>query len=353
MPAHHGIGTRKVVAGAIAAAVAAWLGAGAAQPASAQAVTLRLHTHVPPVSSSFKNLKAWAVEVTKASGGNIKITAFGSNQLGGKAADIYDQVSQGVVDIGWTLPGYLPGRFPRVSVFELPFVSGAPSYAAPALMEFYGKWLTKEFGDTHVLVLHIGGPFVLHSKSKPIRTLDDLKGLKVRTSSRLTSDIVKALGGTPVAIPGINIAEEMIRGVIDAALVPWNISLAIHLVDEAKAHTEANLTHPVLALMMNKASYAKLSAANKAAIDKESGIAMAKVFGVKWQHDDLPGQAKAKKLKHTIVEIAGAEEARWKKATESVVENWIKTRDAAGDPGRELVNDAKALVAKYKAEIMK
>jgi TRAP-type transport system periplasmic protein len=341
--------TRWLTGFAVTAGIAAWLGAGIGAPAAAQDVSLRMHTHVPPVSSSFKNLKAWAAEVTKASGGKVKITLFGSNQLGGKAADVYDQVSQGVVDLGWTLPGYLPGRFPRTSVFELPFVSGAPSYAAPALMDFYGTYLTKEFGDSHVLVLHTGGPFVLHSKAKPIRTLADLKGMKVRTSSRLTSDIVAALGGTPVAIPGINIAEEMIRGVIDAALVPWNISLAIRLVDEAKVHTEANLTHPVLLLTMNKNSYAKLSGANKAAIDKESGIPMAKIFGAKWQKDDLPGVGKAKKLGHQVIDISGAEEDAWEKATQSVVANWIKARDAAGDPGAKMVADAKGLVAKYRA----
>ncbi len=271
MPAFHGFGTRKLAMTAIAAALAAWLGTGAAAPASAQ-VSLRLHTHVPPVSSSFKNLKWWAEQVEKASGGKIKITAFGSNQLGGKAADIYDQVAQGVVDIGWTLPGYLPGRFPDTEVFELPFVGGEPSYVAPAVMEFYQDYLKdKEFKDTHVLVLHAGGSFVLHSKSKPVRTLADMRGMKIRTSSRLTSDIVTALGGTPVAIPGINIAEEMIRGVIDAALLPWNIALPIHMVDVAKFHTEANLTQPVLALVMNKESYAKLPADDRAVIDKEFG----------------------------------------------------------------------------------
>ena len=349
MPVHPGIGTRGLAAGAIAAGLCAWLGTGVAQPAAAQEVSLRLHTHVPPVSASFKNLKAWAADVTKASGGKIKITAFGSNQLGGKAADIYDQVAQGVVDIGWTLPGYLPGRFPNIEVFELPFVGGAPSYVAPAVMEFYQDYLKdKEFKDTHVLVLHAGGPFVLHTKSKPVRTLADLNGLKVRASSRLTSDIVKALGATPVVIPGINIAEDMIRGVIDAALLPWNIALPIHMVDTAKFHTEANLTQPVLALVMNKESYAKLPAAEKAVIDKESGVSMAKVFGQKWQHDDLPGENKAKKLGHEIIKIGGAEEEKWKQATAPVVEAWVKARDAAGDPGHKYLEAAEKLVAKYK-----
>ncbi len=342
---------RKAVYATVAAGVAAWMTTGASAPAAAQ-VQLKLHTHVPPVSSSFKNLVWWSHQVEQASGGKIKITDFGSNQLGGKAADIYDQVSQGVVDIGWTLPGYLPGRFPDVEVFELPFVGGEPSYVAPAVMEFYNDYLKdKEFKDTHVLVLHAGGPFVVHTKSKPIKTLADFTGMKIRTSSRLTSDIVKALGATPVVIPGINIAQEMIRGVIDGALLPWNIALPIHMVDEAKSHTEANLTQPVLALVMNKESYAKLPADLKAVVDKESGVSMAKVFGEKWQHDDLPGEMKAKKLHHEIIKITGAEAVKWKQATTPVVQAWVKARDAAGDPGQKYVDAAEKLVAKYKAEM--
>ncbi len=343
--------TRPLRFAALAIAAASLATAGAAAPAKAQQVNLRLHTHVPPVSSSFKNLQWWAGQVEKASHGRIKIALFGSNQLGGKAADIYDQVAQGVVDIGWTIPGYLPGRFPRTAVFELPFMGGKPSYVAPAIMAFYPKYLTKEYGDTHVLVLHAAGATVLHSRDRPIRTLADMKGLKVRTSSRIISDAISALGAIPIAIPGIHLAEDMIHGVIDAAAVPWNISLAIRLVDTAKFHTEATLNESSLLLTMNKTSYAKLSAADKAAIDSESGMKMAKIFGEKWEHDDLPGVARAKKLGHPIYKIRGAEEEKWKQATEPVIQAWIKQRDAAGDPGEAMVRDARALVAKYKAEI--
>ncbi len=167
MPGFQGFGARRIAAGAIAAGFAAWLSAGTAQPAAAQ-VSLRLHTHVPPVSSSFKNLKWWAGEVEKASGGKIKITAFGSNQLGGKAADIYDQVSQGVVDIGWTLPGYLPGRFPNIEVFELPFIGGAPSYVAPAVMEFYQEYLTGQGVQGHA---RAGA-----ARGRPVRAAHEVEG---------------------------------------------------------------------------------------------------------------------------------------------------------------------------------
>ena len=126
---------RRRMTGAILGATALAAGAtlGAASASAAAEVTLRFHSFVPPVSSSFKSLKAWADKVEKDSDGRLKIQLFGAMQLGGKAPDLYDQVKNGVVDIGWTLPGYKAGTVPgdlgvRAAVhcrFRAPIVSPA------------------------------------------------------------------------------------------------------------------------------------------------------------------------------------------------------------------------------------
>ena len=111
--------------------------AGAA-PAAAQEVTLRFHTHVPPVAGSYKNLAWWAEKVEKDSGGKLKIQMFGSMSLGGNAPDIYDQVKNGTVDLGFTLPGYKAGLFPVTSAFELPFI-GAETPVTSQALEVYSQ----------------------------------------------------------------------------------------------------------------------------------------------------------------------------------------------------------------------
>ena len=331
----------------IVLAVAA-LSLAVATPSLAQ--ELRMHTHVPPVSASHKNLSGWIADVATASGGKLKIQLFGSNQLGGKAEDVYGQVADGVVDIGWTLPSYLPGRFPRSTVFELPFMGDKPSVVAPALWEFYGKWLTQEFGNTHPLVLHIGGNFVLHMKAHEVKRLEDIKNLKIRTPSREVSDAIKGMGAVPVPIPGLGMTEAMMRGVIDGAMAPWSIALAIRQVDVATSHTEAAFSQPVLALIMNKDAYAKLPAESKAAIDKTTGAKLAMEFGKKWEADDLPGVAKAKQLGHPVNELDAAEAARWAKAAQPVIDTWVKEMTQKGHPGQALIADARATIARYKAQ---
>ena len=113
------------MAGAVIAA-AAMFGA----QAMAQQVTLRLHTLIPPPANPYKTfLQPWADRIAKASGGRLKVQLYPSMQLGGKPPQLVDQVKDGVVDIVWTLPGYTAGRFPKLEVFELPFVHTDPSLA--------------------------------------------------------------------------------------------------------------------------------------------------------------------------------------------------------------------------------
>lgn len=332
----------------VLSAAALLAGAAPAKDAAAQQVTLRMHTHVPSVAQSFKNLEWWARQVEKSSGGKLKIQLFGSMQLGGKAPDVYDQVKNGVVDIGWTLPGYKAGLFSSVTVFELPFIGATADIVSPAIDAYVRKY-GKDFADVHVIVMHGAGQSGLHMKGPPIRTLEDFKGKKIRTPSRISSAALTALGATPVPIPGLKMTEALMHNVVDGAVVPWSIARAIRTIDVVDSHTDTLLHGPVLAMLMNKRSYEKLPADLKKAIDDHSGEPLAKEFGRRWVSDDIPGRKKAAELKHVIYDLPAAEEARWRKVTQPVYDDWVKTMTEKGYPGAQMVADAEALVAKYKA----
>lgn len=340
---------RKSMTGLAGAAASVALIAMAATPAAAQKTqTLRMHTFVPPVAGSYKNLDGWRKNVEKASNGALKIQLFGSMQLGGKPADLYDQVKNGVVDIGWVLPGYKAGLFPRIGVFELPFIGDRASIVSPAVDDYVRKWGKKEWGAVHVIVAHSAGESVIHTKPKAIKSLADFKGLKIRTPSRISTAALKQLGATPVPIPGLKMTEAFMRNVVDGVVAPWSIARAIRVVDAAKYHTESPIHEPTLIMMMNKNSYAKLSPAAKKAIDMYSGAKQAAAFGVRWENDDKPGRAKAKELGHEIITIKDDELVKWRKAMQPVYDAWVKDMTAKGHPGKELLADAEALIAKYQ-----
>ena len=114
--------TKKIYSTVLAATAVAAVAA-VAVPAQSQAATLRMHTFIPPVANPAKTfLIPWAKKIEKDSAGALKIQPFWAMQLGGRAPQLLDQVRDGVVDIVWTLPGFTPGRMPRVEPFELPFV---------------------------------------------------------------------------------------------------------------------------------------------------------------------------------------------------------------------------------------
>jgi TRAP-type C4-dicarboxylate transport system substrate-binding protein len=322
-----------------------------AEPAWSEVVTLRMHTFVPPVSSSYKSLAAWVERVEKASNGQVKIQLFGAMQLGGKAPDLYDQVKNGVVDIAWMLPGYKAGLFPATSVFELPFMAGPAPIVSPAVDEYCRTVAAKEWGAIHPIVFHYAGASVLHLKDKRVTKMEDFQSMKIRTPSRESTGALKAMGAVPVPVPGVaTMAEIMINGVVNGVITPWGIAKAIKVVDTATFHAELPMHGPTLVMMMNKNSYAKLSPEQKKAIDDNSGPKVAQWLGERWQHDDQPGIDRAKELKHEIVEISASEVARMRKVSQPVFDDWIKEVNGKGYDGARSLAEAQRLIAKYKAQ---
>ena len=120
--------------------------------------------------------KPWMDKVEKESGGRIKFEAYPAMQLGGTPVQLYDQAKDGVVDIVWTLPGNTAGRFPRIEVFELPFMMNNAEATSKAYWEYVQTVAPDEFKDAQVLALHVHGPGMFHTKDKPIKTADDLQG---------------------------------------------------------------------------------------------------------------------------------------------------------------------------------
>lgn len=144
-------------------------------------VTLKFHTFMAPQSNVWLNMhKAWMDKVEKDSGGRIKFEAYPAMQLGGTPVQLYDQAKDGVVDISWTLPGNTAGRFPRIEVFELPFMMTNAEATSRAYWEYVQTVAPDEFKDVQVLALQVHGPGVIHTVDKPIKSVADMKGVKTR-----------------------------------------------------------------------------------------------------------------------------------------------------------------------------
>lgn len=323
----------------------------AAAPASAQEFTFRMTHHLPPQAIGHaKFLQPWADRIEKESGGRIKIEIFPALQLGGSASDIYSQVRDGVVDLGWTLPGYTSGLFPATELFELPFVAGSATATSPALMDFYDEYLTDEWSDVKVLALHTTAPGNLYTVDKPVKTLDDIAGMKIRAPSKIGVETIEALGAVPVGMPVPQVYEALSRNVVEGALLPWTIMRPTRIYEVTDHATEMGILASTFALFMNKGTYDSLPDDLKTVIDDNSGMALAKKGGVLWDQDERDARQQAIDAGVDVVELKGDQLAAWKKATQPVVEDWIASMDEKGMPGQEMLDRARALIEKYEAE---
>lgn len=344
------INRRKFLAAAGGAALAA---PAIARPAFAQAqVTLKLHHFLPPVSNGHaKMLAPWAKMVEEDSGGKIKIDIFPSMQLGGTPPQLYDQARDGAADIVWTLPGSTPGRFPSTEVFELPFLGARRGIVnARAAQEFATTHVAKETQDVKLLSYWAHDHGLIHA-NKQIKTMDDLKGLKLRSPTRLAGEALKALGATAIGMPVPQVPESLAQKVIDGAVVPWEVVPAIKVHELVKFHTEIpgspTLYTASFFLAMNKAKYDSMPADLKAVIDRNSGMKFAELAGNMWDNAGADVLAMVQKRGNTISAISEDEKQRWIKACDPVHEAWIKQVKDKGLDGAKMIEEARALVTKH------
>lgn len=321
--------------------------------AQAPVATFKLHHFLPPVSNGHaKMLAPWAKKVEADSQGKIKIDIFPSMQLGGTPPQLYDQVRDGVVDMCWTLPGSTPGRFPTTEVFELPFIGaekGLPT--ALAAQEFANTYLKDEVKDVKVLSYWAHDAGHIHTVSKQIKTMDDLKGVKLRNPTRLAGEALKALGAVSVGMPVPQVPESLAQKVIDGAVIPWEVVPAVKVHELTKFTTEIMGSPSLYAasffLAMNNAKYNALPADLKAVIDANSGMAFAALAGKMWDDEAVRVRKIVVDRGNTVIQLDAAEKAKWQKATEPVYTAWIEQMKAKNIDGAKLVEAARALVAKH------
>ncbi|MEO3385122.1 TRAP transporter substrate-binding protein [Mesorhizobium sp. CAU 1741] len=321
----------------------------------AQEVTLRLHQMLPPQATiPAKALVPWAEKVMAESDGRIKVEKYDTMALGGTPPQLVDQVSDGVVDLIWTVIGYTPGRFPSTEAFELPFFMTTGEATSKAFHEYCEKHCTEEFAGMKVIAWHAHGPGLIHSKN-PVNTLEDMQGLKIRGGSRVINQMLEALGATPVGMPVPAVSEALSKGVIDATTIPWEVTPSLRVSELVTNHTGfsgANgLYTQTFVFAMNQASYDALPDDLKAVIDANSGIEAAAMFGKVMDDGDAAGLKIAQDRNNNIVELDEAETQRWKDAATPIIDAWIEEMNGKGLDAEALVAEAQELIAKHTPDM--
>lgn len=317
------------------------LGILGAAKADAAPIKLTFSIFFPPTHGQAKAAMDFAKEVEKRTNGKVEITTFPGGTLT-KAPQVYDGVVKGISDMGNSCYAYTRGRFPVAAALDLPMGYTSGTVASRVADEFVRTVNPPEVQDVKTLYVHAHGPGILHTK-KPVRTLEDLKGMKIRATG-LSAKVVEALGGVPVAMPQPDTYEALQKGVVEGTFSPIEVLKGWKQAEVIKYTTECFSVGYTTAMfiVMNKAKWNGLPDDVKKVFE-DVARSWVIIHGKTWDVDDQEGLNYTKSLGNELIALSDAESAKWRKAVEPVIADYIKNTPK----GADYVAKVRALIKKY------
>jgi TRAP-type transport system periplasmic protein len=294
------------------------------QAAAAAEMRLLMTSMSPPGSPNSVFFNGWAKRVNAQSDGTLNVEVRDSVSLA-SFPNVVDRVLDDVVQIGWSIHGMYGGRFPLTEVADLPFLATNNENGTVALWRLYASGLLdSEYKNLHPLFFGLVGLTGLHFAKEP-KTIDTLKGLKIRVVGKVQSDMILRLGGAPISLPSDDMYSGLQRGTIDAAATSWTAFGPYKLLEVTSYHVEGPLGTSTSMFFMSKRKYESLPPAAKKAIDENSGEAASLAFAKSIDRQGIANRKAAiESGKHKIVQLSPAQLASWSKAVEPVIEQWTK-----------------------------
>jgi len=285
-------------------------------------VNLKIANYFPPPAAQTKLLGEFGKELEERSGGRIKVQYFPGGSLL-KAPATIKGIDSGIADIGLAHIEYTRGRFPVMEACEMPLGYASGWVANQLMNDFYNQFKPKEFDDYQVLWLHANAPSMIISK-KPVRKLEDMKGLTIRAPGRF-GDVISALGGTPAPTHIMETYAAISKGVIDGVFTPYETLRTFKFAEVAKYVTNTGFIGPCYPfyVVMNKKSYGKLPPDLKEILDTLAGEYKER-FALMWNGIEFPGKAFGQDQGVEYIQLSAEEVARWEEAVQPVIENYIK-----------------------------
>lgn len=290
----------------------------------------------------------FAQEVEKATQGRIKITVYPGGVLV-KAPDHYDAAVTGIVDFGYVVHGYTPGKFPLTSVIELPFLFSSAVHGTRVFHELWKRFpeFAKEHSGVKVCWVWAGDTGQLFTTKKMVRSMEDLKGMKIRTHSLVLKSTLEILGAVPVTLPISELYEALQKGVIDGCITPWSAIYDFGLHEVVKYATVSNFYVPSFAMVMNINSFNRLSPEDQKVLDEMMGEKMGLKAATVYDKAAQLGIDVLKKKGATIYTLTKDEQERWKKAVRDVYSKWVSDMEKKNLPGKKVLEEAQKLATEY------
>jgi TRAP-type C4-dicarboxylate transport system substrate-binding protein len=313
--------------------------------AHAQTIKLTYSCFFPGNHTQAKLASAWCKEIEDRTKGRVKIQFFPGGTLT-KASECYEGVVKSsdmktnvkISDIGQSVFSYTPGRFPVMDTVGLPLGYTSGKIATGVVNEVYRHFKPKELSETEVMYVHAHGPGFIHTRGKAVRSLEDIKGLKLRCQG-VSELIVRQLGGVPKFATITEVYGMIQKGIVAGASHPYEANQGFRLgeiCNYATAAYSVAYTLPMF-VVMNKNKWKALPEDIKVII-REINNEWIPQHGEAWDMIDMEGMRFLLNHGGQIIGLDSNEAARWKMAIAPIIENYVKFLNEKGLNGKEIVD---------------
>jgi TRAP-type C4-dicarboxylate transport system substrate-binding protein len=322
----------------VAAVTVATLGIGG--PASAEPVTLKFSHFLGPTSFfQVDVVEPWAKELEAKTNGAVKVEIFNAASPLGKPTEQANQVKAGTVDIALGLRGAEGEKFPGSSIIELPFLVPSALAGSRALWALYADGtLAEEYKDYKVLALFVHNPGLIHTATKRVVNLADLKGLRLRAPNKTVAAALDHVGAVPAILQVNEVMDAVKSGKIDGIVTNWGNPLQ-GFNDYMKFHTDTQFYTAAFFIVMNREKYRSLPAEVRRAVDELSGEIWSAKFGPLWDKWDQPVRQGASGPGHEVIVPDAATMAAWREGLRPVTERYLADLAAHGFPNARAAYD--------------
>lgn len=307
-------------------------------PAAAEEIELKLAHFMPTMHIQHrKAFEPLANEVARITDGQVKIKIYPGATLANPKTMV-DAISTGITDIGFVIPAYIPGRFERSSVLELPFIFNSATHITKTAYEIYDEYLAEDYERFKVLWFLSAPLNQLHTVKTAVLTVDDFKGLKIRSGSATETEGLKLLGANPIGMPISELSISLQKGVVDGAVTPYAALKSHKLIDIVKHITEINYNSALMCVLMNKKKWDQLPGFAQKAIDqvasREFGLKAAGAF----DEEDAENITAAKAKGIQIHKLDEADKAKIRAKLQGIWKDWVDDKSKKKIPAQEILD---------------
>ena len=292
-------------------------------------------------------MERWKTEVEKRTGGKVAVQTFpGSTLLNPK--NMFEGVISGTADIGCLAMSYQPGRFPVSEAIDQPVGFSSAKAASLALYDLIEKYNPKEFEQVKIITLFTCPPANIMTRT-PVKSLKDIKGMELRVGGT-QADIIKNLGGIPIAMPQSDTPEALQKGTVKGHVSSMEVLKDFNYAAYTANATIANLWVVTFSVVMNKEKWNALPSDVKKVID-DMRREQAEWTGT-YVDNHVTEALKWSKEKYNlqIFELPANEKAEVPKLIKPLIDTYVERIKKAGLPGDQIIKDVYALRDKYEKQ---